>query len=350
MEYNVDSPLSWFNLRWFLPATLREFSWDQPVYFWLLLLIPVVFIIKYIINALIRQRLLIALPEKEIRWSPVSLLRYLPDLILGLAVILLIIALARPQSTNEKVEQWTEGIDIMLVVDISESMQIEDFRPNRLEAAKKVATDFISGRFQDRIGLVIFSGEAYSLSPLTLDYKLLYNYIRDIGFNMIESRGTAIGSALAVATNRMRESKSKSKVLILLSDGDSNAGNIDPITAAELASSFGIKIYTIAVGKEGAVPFGKDFFGRTRFVDNTLDESNLRKIAEIGEGKFFRVSDNQALEQVFSMIDQYEKAEIKETRFKDTRDYYVIYLQWAALLLIAWMALKSTFIANVLQD
>jgi Ca-activated chloride channel family protein len=269
---------------------------------------------------------------------------------MAMMVLMVIIALARPQKTNEKVEQWTEGIDIMLVIDISESMQIEDFKPNRLESAKKVAQDFISGRFQDRIGLVIFSGDAYSLSPLTLDYDLLKQYIRDLNFQMIQSRGTAIGSALAVATNRMRESPSQSKVMILLSDGDNNAGNIDPVTAAELARSFNIKIYTIAVGKEGEVPFGKDFFGRTRYVDNTLDETNLRKIAEIGEGRFFRVSDNRALEQVFSRIDQYEKAEIKETRFRDTKDYYVVYLQWAALLLVAWLALKSTFIANVLQD
>jgi Ca-activated chloride channel family protein len=350
MDYSAQLPVNWLSFRWFLPDTLRNFSWDHPVYFWLMAGIPIIFILKYLVNSLWRQRLLIALPEKDLRWSPVSLLRYLPDLLMVFIVILVILALARPQRTNEKVEQWTEGIDIMLVIDISESMQIEDFRPNRLESAKRVAHEFITGRFQDRIGLVVFSGEAYSLSPLTLDYDLLYNYIKDIDFKMIDSRGTAIGSAIAVATNRMRESKSKSKVLILLSDGDNNAGNIDPITAADLARSYGIKIYTIAIGKEGEVPFGKDFFGRTRYVENTLDESNLRKIAEIGEGRFYRVSDNKALEEVFARIDKYEKAEIKETRFKDTRDYYVIYLQWAIILLVIWIALKSTFIANVLQD
>jgi Ca-activated chloride channel family protein len=263
---------------------------------------------------------------------------------------LIIISIARPQRTNEKVEQWTEGIDIMLVIDISESMQIEDFKPNRLEAAKETALKFIQGRYQDRIGMVIFSGDAYSLSPLTLDYDLLKSYIKDINFDMIENRGTAIGSALAVATNRMRESETNSKILILLSDGDNTAGNIDPITAAELAHSFDIKIYTIAIGQEGRVPFGKDFFGRTRYVENTLDETNLRKIADIGEGEFFRVSDNKALENVFQLIDQYEKAEIKETRYKDTKDFYVIYLTWAIVLLLAWIGLKSTFISNVLQD
>jgi Ca-activated chloride channel family protein len=260
------------------------------------------------------------------------------------------VALARPQKTNEKVEQWTEGIDIMLAIDISQSMQIEDFTPNRLEAAKQVARDFIKGRLQDRIGIVVFSGDAFSLAPLTTDYALLNSYLNDISFDMIENRGTAIGSAIAVVTNRMRESDSKSKVCILLSDGDNTAGNIDPITAAELAAAYNIKIYTIVVGKEGLVPFGKDYFGRPNMVENTVDETTMRKIADIGSGEFFRVTDNQTLKSVFEKIDLYEKAEIKETRFKDTSDYYFIYLQWAILLFLLWLLLKSTFLINVLQD
>jgi len=258
--------------------------------------------------------------------------------------------LARPQKTNEKVEQWTEGIDIMIALDISQSMQIEDFLPNRLEAAKKVARDFINGRVQDRIGLVVFSGDAFSLSPLTTDYDLLKSYLDEINFEMIENRGTAIGSALAVVTNRMSESETKSKVCVLLSDGDNTAGNIDPITAAELAEAYGIKIYTIVVGKEGLVPFGKDFFGRPNMIENTIDESTMRKIADIGGGQFFRAADNQALHQVFNKIDQFEKAEIKETRFKDTSDYYFIYLQWGVSFFLLWLLLKSTFVTNVLQD
>jgi Ca-activated chloride channel family protein len=258
--------------------------------------------------------------------------------------------LARPQKTNEKVEQWTEGIDIMIALDISQSMQIEDFKPNRLQAAKDVARDFINGRKQDRIGLVVFSGDAFSLAPLTTDYDLLKNYLEDINFEMIESRGTAIGSALAVLTNRMRESDTKSKVGILISDGDNTAGNIDPITSAELAAAYGIKLYTIVVGKEGMVPYGKDFFGRPQMVENTVDETTMRKIAEIGTGEFFRVTDNEALVNVFKRIDQYEKAEIKENRFKDTSDFYFIYLRWAILFFLLWLLLKSSFLSNVLQD
>ena len=350
MDDQIIFPSHWYSPDWFHPATFQNFSWEYKDMLWLLWAIPLVFIIKYIIQARLKQKLLIALPKSSLKWKPASLLRYLPDILMALILILIIISIARPQKTNEKVEQWTEGIDIMLVIDISESMQIEDFKPNRLEAAKETALKFIEGRFQDRIGIVIFSGDAYSLSPLTLDYELLESYIQDLNFDMIQNRGTAIGSALAVGTNRMRDSESKSKVLILLSDGDNTAGNIDPITAAELASSFNIKIYTIAIGKEGRVPFGQDFFGRTRYVENTLDETNLRKIAEIGDGQFYRVSDNEALENVFALIDQYEKAEIKETRFKDTQDFYTVYLTWSILLLLMWLAMKSSFIANVLQD
>lgn len=350
MDDRAVATSNWLSLEWFQPFTFQQYEWQYKQLLWLLVIIPMVFLVKYLVQSRFKQKLLIALPKSSLKWNPVSLFRFIPDILLAGILGLIVVSLARPQKTNEKVEQWTEGIDIMLTIDISESMQIEDFRPNRLEAAKETALNFIEGRFQDRIGIVIFSGEAYSLAPLTLDYDLLKNYIKDIDFEMIENRGTAIGSALAVGTNRMRESDSKSKVLILLSDGDNTAGNIDPITAAELAHAYGIKIYTIAIGKEGRVPFGTDFFGRTRYVENTLDETNLRKIAEIGEGQFFRVSDNQALENVFELIDKYEKAEIKETRFKDTTDFYVVYLKWAVMLLLLWMALKSTFMANVLQD
>ena len=196
----------------------------------------------------------------------------------------------------------------MLVIDISESMQIEDFSPNRLESAKETAKNFIDGRFQDRIGLVVFSGESYSRCPLTSDYSLLKKYIDEINFDLISTRGTAIGSAIAIATNRMRESVSESKVLILLSDGDNTAGNIDPLTASEIAKAYGIKIYSIAIGKNGKVPFGKDYFGRPRYVENSLDEKNLRDIAKTTDGKFYRASNNEALVNIFNEIDEFEKS------------------------------------------
>lgn len=350
MLSNSEGVWEWLSVRWFFKSTLMAFDWENPLILYGIFGIPMLFLLRWLFNYKLAQKLDVAFPKEDLKWHPVSLLRFIPEFLLALSLMFMIVALARPQETNEKVEQWTEGIDIMLVIDTSESMQIEDFKPNRLKAAKNVARDFIRGRFQDRIGIVIFSGDAYSLSPLTTDYELLYAYIEEISFGMIESRGTAIGSALAVATNRMRESGSKSKVLILLSDGDNTAGNIDPITAAQLAAAYDIKMYSIGIGKEGRVPFGKDFFGRTTYVENTLDETTLRKIAELGQGKFYRVSDNKALEEVFALIDDYEKAEIKETRFRDTTDYYGIYLSWGILFFVVWLLSKSSFMSNVLQD
>ncbi|HQQ98323.1 MAG TPA: VWA domain-containing protein [Cyclobacteriaceae bacterium] len=345
----MDS-INYFSPEWLYPSTLRSFTWTQVPFLYAIALVPVLIVIRWVWRYYFNQKLPVAFIKSDLKSTALTWLRLIPDLILTLAVVLMLVALARPQKTNEKVEQWTEGIDIMLAIDISQSMQIEDFTPNRLEAAKEVARNFIKGRMQDRIGLVVFSGDAFSLTPLTTDYTLLNAYLNELNFDMIESRGTAIGSALAVVTNRMRESESKSKVCILLSDGDNTAGNIDPITSAELASAYNIKIYTIVVGKEGMVPYGKDFFGRPNMVENTVDESTMRKIAQIGSGEFFRVADNEALQAVFRKIDQYEKAEIKETRFKDTTDFYFIYLRWAIVLLIIWLLLKSTFVSNVLQD
>jgi Ca-activated chloride channel homolog len=347
----MDSLLDpWYSLEWFTPTVLRGFTWENPLFLYGILGVPLLFIIRWLSRYYFNQKLPVALIKSDLKSSPLNLFRFLPEIILSLVLILIIIALARPQRTNEKVEQWTEGIDIMIALDISQSMMIEDFKPNRLEAAKDVARDFIKGRKQDRIGLIVFSGDAFSLAPLTTDYDLLKNYLNDISFEMIESRGTAIGSALAVVTNRMRESESKSKVCILISDGDNTAGNIDPITAAELAGAYNIKLYTIVVGKEGMVPFGKDFFGRPQMVENTVDESTMRKIAQLGNGEFFRVTDNEALKNVFKRIDQYEKAEIKESRFKDTSDFYFVYLKWAIAFLLLWLLLKSSFLSNVLQD
>jgi Ca-activated chloride channel family protein len=348
MENEYTNP--WYSLDWFTPSTLRSFTWEASWVFFLFIAIPVLFVLRWLIRYRFNQKLPVAVTPKDVSTSVLNLIRLLPEFIMMIVLALLIVALARPQTSNEKVDQWTEGIDIVIALDISRSMEGEDLKPNRLEAARRVATNFINGRVQDRIGLIVFSGDAFSLSPLTTDYALLKAYLADISFEMIENKGTAIGSALAVATNRMRESDSKSKVCILLSDGESNAGNIDPITAAELASAYNIKIYTIIVGKEGLVPYGKDFFGNPNLVESMVDETSMRKIAKIGGGEFFRATDDQALSQVFKRIDQYEKAEIKETRFKNTTDYYYVYLLWAVSFLLLWLLLKSTFLTNILQD
>jgi len=352
MENEFIDP--WYSISWFTPTVVRGFTWQYEEVLWGIVALLVFFVLRAIVRDVMGyrfyQKLPVAVSTRDLKSSPLNLVRLVHEFLLFLVLCMVLAALARPQKSNEKVEQFTEGIDIMIALDISQSMLIQDFTPDRLEAAKRVALSFIDGRLQDRIGLVVFSGDAFSLAPLTTDYALLRSYIKEINFEMIESRGTAIGSALGVVINRMRESESKSKVCILLSDGDNTAGNIDPISAARLATAYDIKVYTIIIGKEGLVPYGKDFFGRPNMIENSIDETTMRKIADMTGGEFFRASDNRALSAVFSQIDKMEKAEIKETRFKDTTDYYHIYMYWAVALFLLWLLLKSTFISNVLQD
>lgn len=345
-----ESLAEFFTWSWFLPETFRSYEWENPLLLNLLWMIPLLVLIRKFVKFLKKPVLELSLPKSIARANPWTYLRLIPTGFFFLFLIFLVIAVARPQRSNERVEQFTEGIDILLVMDISESMDLQDFTPNRLEAAKKTAVDFISGRFGDRIGMVVFSGEAYSLSPLTNDYGLLTSLIDEISFSMIEAKGTAIGSAIAAGTNRMKDSKSASKVMILLSDGESNAGNVDPIFAAQLAMAFDIKIYTIAVGKDGMVPYGTDFFGRPQMVESYLDETTLREIARIGNGQFFRASDGKVLGSIFKQIDTLEKTEILENRYKETADFYRIYLFWGMLFFMIWMALKSSFLNNFLLD
>ena len=345
-----ESLAEFFSWAWFLPETFRSYEWENPILLNLLWMIPLLVLIRKFVKFLKKPVLELSLPKRIAKANPWTYLRLIPTGFFFLFLIFLVIAVARPQRSNERVEQFTEGIDILLVMDISESMDLQDFSPNRLEAAKKTAVDFINGRFGDRIGMVVFSGEAYSLSPLTNDYGLLTSLIDEISFSMIEAKGTAIGSAIAAGTNRMKDSESVSKVMILLSDGESNAGNVDPIFAAQLATAFDIKIYSIAVGKDGMVPYGTDFFGRPQMVESYLDETTLREIARIGNGQFFRASDGKALNSIFKQIDTLEKTEILENRYKETADFYRIYLFWGILFFIVWMALKSTFLNNFLLD
>ncbi|WP_448519396.1 VWA domain-containing protein [Rhodoflexus sp.] len=344
----------WLSWRWFLPATLQQFDWGtapyEGYYFLVIMLLPVLYILRWLVHFRNRQKLEIAMLERDAHNDTWAWLRHIPSVLMLLMLSMFLLALARPQRTNEQVERSLESIDIMLCLDISESMDAEDFLPNRLEAAKEVARKFVAGRTQDRIGIVIFSGEAYALSPLTTDYGLLDNYLKEINFDMIPDGGTAIGSALGVATVRLKDSQAKTKIVILLSDGENNAGNISPEDAAKLAFADGIRIYTIGVGKEGRVPIGKNVFGDTRYVENSMDESTLRQLAEIGEGQYFRAQDNNALAEIFARIDRYEKVQIKEKRFRDVKDYYRIYLMWGIVFFLLWMALKNTFIFNALED
>ena len=340
---------NWFDLDWFRFSTFNSFEWVEPVFLYFIPAVPLLLVVRWLLALSVRRKLEIAFFKGGINWHWSSLLRFIPDIYLMAFVMLVLVALARPQRTDERVTQYSEGIDIMLVLDTSGSMELNDLKPNRLEAAKEVALDFIKGRSQDRIGLVVFAGDAYSLTPLTSDYDLLRENIKSIKLGLISNDGTAIGSALAVAINRMRESQSKSKVIILISDGENTAGNIDPATAAKLAYGFNIKIYTIGIGQDGIITYTDDN-GQVNTTLTRLDETNLREIAQTASGTFYRASDKNSLDLVFQRINRLEKAEIKESRFRNTQDYYQVYLKWAILLFLLWMFLKSTFLANALED
>jgi Ca-activated chloride channel family protein len=342
--------LNWLDLDWFRYSTFQSFDWVEPAFLYFIPAVPLLLLLRWLMHLQFRKKLEIAFFQGNAKGHWSSLLRYIPDLYLVLFVVLVLLALARPQRTNERVTLYSEGIDIMLLLDTSGSMALKDFKPNRLEAAKVMARNFIRGRSHDRIGVVAFAGEAYSLTPLTTDYELLQNQINTMHLGMIANDGTAIGSALAVAINRMRESTAKSKVCILISDGENTGGHLDPLTAAKLAYGFNIKIYTIGIGRDGKVPFQEAGSPTLSFIETRLDETNLRQIARTANGTFYRASNQKALQDIFGKINLLEKAEIMETRFRDTRDFYQVYLSWAILFLLAWLLLKNTFLSNALED
>jgi Ca-activated chloride channel family protein len=241
------------------------------------------------------------------------------------AVALLIVVLARPQSTDRFQDVSTEGIDIMLAIDISGSMLARDFKPDRLEASKDVATEFISGRPYDRMGLVVFSGESFTQCPLTTDHAVLVNLMRELQSGMIED-GTAIGMGLATAINRIRESEAKSKVIILLTDGVNNRGEVAPATAAGIAKTFGIRVYTIGVGSQGMAPYPVQTpFGlQYQNMQVEIDEEILKEIANTTGGKYFRATDNNKLMQVYNEIDQLEKSKIDVKQFTRKEEEYLL--------------------------
>lgn len=252
---------------------------------------------------------------------------HLPIYLRIIALALLIIALARPQTFSSGENIYTEGIDIAMVLDISGSMLAEDFKPNRLEAAKKVIDDFIKGRTTDKIGLVVFSGESFTQCPLTIDYSVLRNLLKDIYSGMIQD-GTAIGNAIANGVNRLKDSKAKSKVMILLTDGVNNAGEIDPITAAQIAQKFGIRIYTVGVGTMGEAPypFQTPFGKRYQMVPVEIDESLLKQISNITGGKYFRATNNRKLVEIYEEIDRLEKTRVEVTSYRHAKEFY---FNWA---------------------
>lgn len=265
-----------------------------------------------------------------------------------LALGLLILILARPQSSLSRQDIEIEGIDIVLAMDISGSMLAEDFKPNRIEAAKDVATEFIDGRPNDRIGLVIFSGEAYSLCPLTSDHAVLKNLFKDVKMGMIED-GTAIGDGLATAVNHLKTSQAVSKVIILLTDGVNNMGSLDPLSAAEIAKLYGIRIYTVGVGTNGMAPYPVQTpFGiQYQNIKVDIDEELLKKVAQLTDGLYFRATNNSTLHQIYQKIDKMEKSKIDVTVFRRKKEEYAILAIIALVIIGLEFLLRNVFFRNI---
>jgi len=327
-------------------------TFASPAYlFLLLLLIPV---IGWYIWRLRNQ-------DASLQVSSVSTLRrqpkttriyllHVPFVLRVAAITLLSIALARPQLSNRWQSESTEGIDIMMALDISGTMLAEDFKPTRLEAAKEVATNFVLARPNDQIGLVVFAGESFTQCPLTTDHAALVNLFRSVKFGMIED-GTAIGLGLANAVNRMKDSQTKSKVIILLTDGSNNRGDIDPQTAAEIARAFDIRVYAIGVGSHGQsraliqTPMGPQY----ATVDGEFDEETLRRIAATTGGEYFRATDNNSLKRIYEQIDQMEKTKLRVREFSKRSEHFMPFLLAALACLLLDILLRH-FVLKTLTN
>ena len=267
-----------------------------------------------------------------------------------LAIGCLIIILCRPQTHDSWESSKTEGTDIVLALDVSTSMLARDFNPDRFEAAKEVASQFVTGRESDNIGIVIFSGESFTLVPMTTDKSVLVNYINEIKMGMLQD-GTAIGDGLATAINRIKNGKAKSKSIILLTDGSNNTGVVAPLTAAEIAQKFGIKVYTIGVGTMGTAefPVGINVYGKVEYqtLPVVIDEATLKSISEKTGGKYFRATNKHVLKEIFAEIDKLEKTELDIRKFNQTEDDY---MPWAILLLVLFLleiVLRHTLLRNI---
>ncbi len=325
-------------------------SFANPLFLWLLLLVPA--LISFYIFRQQKTSASFHLPGlKPFEKTGTSFRNYLRHILFALRVTaagLLIIVLARPQKTDKFQNTTTEGIDIILTLDISGSMLARDFKPDRLEASKNVATEFISGRPYDRMGLVVFSGESFTQCPLTTDHAVLINLMRELQSGMIED-GTAIGNGLATAVSRIKDSEAKSKVIILLTDGVNNRGDIAPSTAADIAKTYGIRVYTIGVGSQGTAPYPvQTAFGiQYQNMPVEIDEAILKEISSKTGGKYFRATDNNKLLQVYSEIDKMEKSKIDVRQFIRKEEKFLIPAIIAFILIALEILLRNTIYKNI---
>jgi Ca-activated chloride channel family protein len=329
---------------------MSHITFAKPEMFYLLIgLIPM--IVWYILRqkrskASIQISTIESLKGVPLTWK--HALRHLA-FVLQIAVLsLIIVCLARPQSSDSWQNQTVEGIDIMIALDMSSSMLARDFQPNRLEAAKAVAIEFISGRLFDRIGLVVFSAESFTQCPLTTDRAVLINLFHNLQSGLLED-GTAIGLGLANAVSRLKDSEAKSRVIILLTDGENNRGEIAPITAAEIAKTFGIRVYTIGIGTIGTAPFPVQTpFGiQMRDMEVKIDEKTLQDIANTTDGKYFRATNNKTLIEVYKAIDLLERSKIENKEFSKKNEEYHQYAAGALILALLAMILQFVVFRHI---
>jgi len=306
-----------------------DVTFANPEFLYLLLLLPLVlgWYLRFNRRMIPAMRFSTLEPFAAMRPTLRERLRHLPLALRLIVLAALIMGLARPQTSSSGENIYTEGIDIVMVLDISGSMLAEDLRPNRIEAAKSVAMEFIDGRPNDRIGLVVFAGESFTQCPMTLDHRVVKDLFREIKSGMVED-GTAIGLAIAQAVNRLKDGQAKSKVMIVLTDGVNNRGEIDPLTATQIARTFGIRIYTIGVGTRGEAPYPiQTPFGiRYQNVPVEVDEETLREVASMTDGKYFRATSNTALRDIYTEIDRLEKTRIEVRAYKS---YTELFYGWA---------------------
>ncbi len=322
--------------------------------FLLLLLIP--YIIWYLLYNHKTMPSLQVSSTDAFRYAPTSLrqrLIHLPFLLRLIALVSAILALARPQTTNNWSSQNVEGIDIMLCMDVSTSMLAEDLKPNRIEAAKQVAVEFINGRPNDNIGLTLFAGEAYTQCPMTVDHAVLLNLLNGMRVDMAQrgliDDGTAIGMGISNAVTRLKDSKAKSKVVILLTDGTNNCGQISPNTAADIAKTFGIRVYTIGVGTNGTARYPYPVGGRVEYINVPveIDTKALATIAQKTDGEFYRATDNKKLHEVYQKIDQLEKTKMNVKTYTKRYEAFLPFMLVAVLALLLEILLRNTLLKRL---
>jgi len=317
--------------------------------FLLILLIP--YIMWYILKQRKNEASLQVSDTRVYAHAPKSYKIYLlhaPFILRVIAFVMLVLILARPQTTNNWKNTETEGIDIMIALDISSTMLAEDLKPNRLEAAKDVATEFISGRPNDNIGITLFAAESLTQCPLTVDHAVLLNLFQNIKCGIIED-GTAIGMGIANSVTRLKDSKAKSKVVILLSDGSNNKGDISPLTAAEIAKSFGIRVYTIGVGTNGLAPYPYPTAAGVQYINIPveIDEQTMNQIAETTDGKYFRATSNSKLKEVYQEIDKLEKTKLNVKAYSKRQENYQPFALILFLCILGEILLRNSILKKI---